>query len=277
MGDVMTLPVKDATGATKDLETGAGDGIGTPFRSPVSAAVGKVTDTPATDDTGDFSVIALIKRVMQNWTTLLARIPGLGQAVSGSSLPVVLPAAQITSLAAPVLGAGANAIGSVAVSNFPGTQAVSGTVELGATALAALETITVASVTAPLAAGTNLIGKAGIDQTTPGTTNRVALQDYGDGDYETVAASQTDQVLGVTGATGDFLSGLLIVPATTAAGAVSVKDGTGSAISLFAGGGTTALTTLIPFFVPLGMKSSAGAWKVTTGASVSVIAVGNFT
>ena len=40
------------------------------------------------------------------------------------------------------------------------------------------------------------------------------------GDYETVAASQTDQVLGSTGATGDYFSGILIVPGTTAAGAV---------------------------------------------------------
>lgn len=121
----MTLAVKDAAGATKDLETGAGDGGITPFRSPVSAAVGKIDDVVATTDTGDFSVIAFIKRALQNWTTLLTRIPGLGQAVPGSSLPVVLPADQITSLAAPVLGAGANAIGSVSVSNFPATQPVS--------------------------------------------------------------------------------------------------------------------------------------------------------
>lgn len=96
-------------------------------------------------------------------------------------------------------------------------------------------------------------------------------------EYETVAASQTDQVLGATGATGDYLAGVLIVPGTTAAGAVSIKDGAGSAISIFAGGGTTALTTLIPFFVPLGIKSAAGAWKLTSGANVTALGVGNFT
>lgn len=103
------------------------------------------------------------------------------------------------------------------------------------------------------------------------------LTNFGAGEYETVAASQSDQALGATGATGDYLSGLLIVPAATNAGAVSIKDGNGSSITVFAGGGTTALTTLIPFFVPLGIKSAAGAWKVTTGSSVSVVAVGNFT
>jgi hypothetical protein len=96
------------------------------------------------------------------------------------------------------------------------------------------------------------------------------------GSYETVAASQTAQVLGTTGAIGDYLNGLLIIPATTAAGAVSILDGSTS-IQVFAGGGTTALTTLIPWFVPLGAKSTTGPWKVTTGANVSVIAVGSFT
>ena len=85
--------------------------------------------------------------------------------------------------------------------------------------------------------------------------------------YETVAASQADQVLGSSGAKADYLAGVLIVPATTAAGAVSIKDGSGSSITIFAGGATTALTTLIPFFVPLGAGSASGPWKVTTGSA----------
>lgn len=94
--------------------------------------------------------------------------------------------------------------------------------------------------------------------------------------YETVAASQTDQALGATGASGDSLDGLLIVPATTSPGAVSIKDGSGSAITVFTGG-TGAVSNLVPFLVPLGIKSTGGAWKVTTGANVSVIAAGRFT
>lgn len=95
------------------------------------------------------------------------------------------------------------------------------------------------------------------------------------GGYETVAASQTDQVMGTTGAAGDILAGVLIVPATTGAGTVSIKDGGGSAITIFTGGGT--LVDLKPFFVPIGAKSAAGAWKVTTGANVSAVSVGVFT
>jgi len=108
------------------------------------------------------------------------------------------------------------------------------------------------------------------------STLRVALADISSGDYETVAASQADQSLGASGATGDYLSGVLIVPATLSPGAVSIKDGSGSAITIFAGG-TDSVLTLHPFFVPLGIISTGGAWKITTGASVSAIGVGNFT
>lgn len=104
----------------------------------------------------------------------------------------------------------------------------------------------------------------------------VQITNITEGEYETVAASQTDQSLGATGAAGDYLAGLLIIPAVVACGAVSIKDGGGSSITLFVGGGTTALPACIPFFVPLGAKSATGGWKVTTGASVSVFAVGNF-
>jgi hypothetical protein len=97
------------------------------------------------------------------------------------------------------------------------------------------------------------------------------------GEYETVAASQTDQALGAAGATGDYLEAVLIVPGTTAAGAVSIKDGSGSSISIFAGGGTTALADLAPIYVPLAIISTSGAWKITTGSNVTAIGIGNFT
>lgn len=93
--------------------------------------------------------------------------------------------------------------------------------------------------------------------------------------YETVAASQTDQVLGVNGAAGNILARLLIVPATTSPGAVSIKDGGGSSITVFTGG-ATSVADLTPIPIELNAISTAGAWKVTTGANVSVIAVGTF-
>jgi hypothetical protein len=41
------------------------------------ANIGQTSNSAATTDTGTFSVIALIKRSLQNWTTLLAKIPAL--------------------------------------------------------------------------------------------------------------------------------------------------------------------------------------------------------
>lgn len=95
------------------------------------------------------------------------------------------------------------------------------------------------------------------------------------GGYETVAASQTAQVLGNTGAAGDWLERLIITPANTSPGAVAVLDG-GTSITLFAGG-ATSVADLAPIVVPFGMASASGPWKITTGADVSVIAVGKFT
>jgi len=100
------------------------------------------------------------------------------------------------------------------------------------------------------------------------------LQVFGPGEYETVAASQTDQVLGSTGAAGDYLDKLVITVSTAASAAVSIKDGTGAAIPIIPnspGGGVGV------YVVPLGIKSADAGWKVTTGAGSTVVAVGLFT
>lgn len=92
--------------------------------------------------------------------------------------------------------------------------------------------------------------------------------------YETVAASATAQVLGATGATGDYIQRLIIIPATTAPGVVTLLDNATS-IPIWVGG--TVGADLKPFTIEIGMKSASGAWKVTTGANVSAIGVGRFT
>lgn len=103
----------------------------------------------------------------------------------------------------------------------------------------------------------------------------MTLRKAEDFEYETVAASQTAQVLGATGQADDWLEGLLVIPAIVACGLVTVLDGATS-IPVFVGGGTTALVDAKPFWIPIKAKCVT-AWKVTTGASVSVIGVGNFT
>ena len=95
-------------------------------------------------------------------------------------------------------------------------------------------------------------------------------------DWETIAASQTDQVMGATGAAGDILSTIVVIPATTSPGNVSIKDGSGSLIPVFVGG-ADSLSNNASFTIPLNIASKTGAWKVTTGGNVSVIATGSFT
>ena len=60
----------------------------------LDADVGAQNDAAATTDTGTFSIIAFIKRAMQNWTTLLGRVPAQGQAAMAASLPVAIASNQ---------------------------------------------------------------------------------------------------------------------------------------------------------------------------------------
>lgn len=129
-------------------------------------------------------------------------------------------------------------------------------------------------------AGTTAFAAAVVLSNTDGTAltpaaSATATADAFGTEYETVAASQTDQMCGTTGAAGDLLAGVLVIPATTSPGAVSIEDGNTN-IPVFTGG-ASSVTGLVPFFIPLGIKSLAGGWEITTGANVSVIAVGNFT
>ena len=90
----------------------------------------------------------------------------------------------------------------------------------------------------------------------------------------TVTVEQLQQYVG-TQETGDFINGVLVVPATTSPGNVLLLDNATS-ITVFAGG-ASSVSNLVPFFINLGMVSVSGAWKVTTGANVSCIGIGNFT
>lgn len=79
---------------------------------PLMTSIGAQADAAATTDTGSFSTLAFIKRGLQNWTTLLARIPtSLGQKDMAGSLAVTVASDQS---ALPVSG-----------TFFQGTQPVS--------------------------------------------------------------------------------------------------------------------------------------------------------
>jgi hypothetical protein len=94
--------------------------------------------------------------------------------------------------------------------------------------------------------------------------------------YQHVAASVTVTLQTLTGAIGDYLSHCVIYPSTTAAGSVTVFDNANApatnVIEFVAG----TLSNLAPITLPVGAVSTAGAWKVTTGANETVVCYGKF-
>lgn len=94
--------------------------------------------------------------------------------------------------------------------------------------------------------------------------------------YEHVAASQTAQVLGATGANGDYLHRLICTVTTSATGNVVIVDGSGTGILTHTVLPALAGTGVNVYNIEVNAVSADGAWKVTTGAGVEVMAVGIF-
>lgn len=93
--------------------------------------------------------------------------------------------------------------------------------------------------------------------------------------YETVAASQTDQILGGTGAVGDYLERLICTVSAAATSTVEIQDGDGAAIPLLA-----ANTPIGVYPVEIRARcrnATLPGWKITTGAGVTAIGIGQFT
>jgi hypothetical protein len=88
--------------------------------------------------------------------------------------------------------------------------------------------------------------------------------------YETVAASQTAQVLGGTGKIGDYLHRVIVVVNTAATSTVTILD---NATTVFTMPATTPVGV---YSLEVNAISASGSWRVTTGAGVTVAAVGIF-
>jgi hypothetical protein len=90
--------------------------------------------------------------------------------------------------------------------------------------------------------------------------------------YEHVAASQTAQVLGGTGAVGDYLHRIVCTVSTAATSSVILIDGSTSHTVLpnAVGGGIGV------YNIEFNAASKNGAWKITTAAGVEVVAMGIF-
>jgi hypothetical protein len=114
----------------------------------------------------------------------------------------------------------------------------------------------------------------GADGTPAAAGNPVPVVARAPGEYETVAASQAGQVLGATGAIGDYVEGLLCVVATAATSQVQIKDGAGTAITVLPNGVGPGVGS---YYIPLGLRATGAGWTVITAAGVSVVATGDFT
>lgn len=283
-----TINVLDAAGTTQALEKPNTNGRATAANSrPVTlanedlAAINAVTTAinsaafyPATQPVSGTVTVSGVATAANQATAngLLADI----EAAIGGTLNVTGPLTdtQLRASAVPVSGTFWPTTQPVSIAS---TVAVSGPLT-DAQLRASAVPVSAASLPLPTGAAT-------AELQTTGNTALAAIRSAVEGvqtvavagaEYETVSASQTDQALGATGATGDRIDGLTVIPATTSPGAVSIKDGSNTAITVFTGG-ASSVGSLVPFFVPLGLTSTSGAWQITTGANVSVIASGNFT
>lgn len=204
-------------------------------------------------------------------TTIDGRVDGLETLITSTNtkLDTAITALQIIDNM--VLSAGTNNIGDVDVLTVPADP-------MGANADAASAT---GSISAKLRGIATALGVTAFDlgQGTGGSrTLRVAIDtaQLDGAEYEFVDESATTQTLGATGATGDYLRELLCSPQNTSPGIVEIKDGSGTARRMFYGG-ASSVSNLVPFTISIGANSTSGAWQVTTGADITVMAFGNFT
>lgn len=202
--------------------------------------------------------------------------PGSSWPVTGAFFPATQPvsgtfwqATQPVSIA-----------GSVAVTGtfFQATQPISAA-SLPLPALAATSTLQGAQGTGsqynPPAGGSGIIGfLSGLwMKANDGTPTIVSVRPS---KYEALLANTPTQTLGTTGAVGDQLEGLWVVPTATTIGAISVKDGS-NVIPVYAGG--TVGADLKGFFIPWlgGAATTSAGWQVSVGVGATPVAFGQFT
>jgi hypothetical protein len=190
------------------------------------------------------------------------KTPALGQALAAASIPVVLPAVQLTALtppttvgvnSLPALSTGSNAIGSITNTSF----GISGTLpaftntptfNIGTAPIIAVtgnfyqatQPVSLSTNTPTLQASSAIVGKVGIDQTTPGTTNKVSIGNDG-----TVAISGN---LPAFAATPTFNIGTApsLTFTNTSFTANAGSDLNTSALALESGGNLAGINTKLP-------------------------------
>lgn len=280
-------PLTDAELRDSAVPVSVSGGATSAKQDDIIGGVGATSDSPSTG-TNNGSVIALLKQLRALFN---GSVTALANGVSNPSLGFVGAFKMLwngtTWDRAPGTTNGAYSIVRDAAGNARGVNVDSSNrLQVIAGASDALLT-TIDADTGNIALGVGGVSDAAATQGSTGSvsaklrtvtsqlnTLNGLLTKPMDTDYETIAASQTDQMMGGTGAAGDHLAGVLIIPETTSPGEVSIEDGSTN-MRIFTGG-TDSVLSLVPFFVPLGINSVSGGWEITTGANVRAIAVGSF-
>lgn len=101
-------------------------------------------------------------------------------------------------------------------------------------------------------------------------------------DYQSVLASTTAKLKGQVGtaggSVGDYVRIITIIPAAASPGPVTLQDGNGTAITLFAGGATSlvGLNSWQVFLDLTAANTTTPGWTIVTGAAVSVLVSGEW-
>jgi hypothetical protein len=230
---------------------------------PTATLLADNTATPTTTSVGAFCLVY----DGANWDFLRGTAADGALVNLGTNNDVTVTSGAITETNSAAIAASVSVLDDWDETNRAAVNTIAGQVGVqGASgAVTALTQRVVLATDVALPTGSNTIG----------AVTNVPLTNIGAGDYEPVAASQTDQMCGGAGAVGDWLAGVLIIPTTTSPGAVSIEDG--STNTVIFDGGASSVSNLVPFYVPCGFTSVNGGWEITTGANVRAIAGGNFT
>lgn len=236
-----------AGSASADVLTVQGVASMTPLLSTLSGTNNITTVTTVTT----VAAVTAISNALPAGTNLMGKV-GLDQTTPGTTNAVALAQLGATTVSTGngVAGAGCLRV-SVASDNtaFTVNAAQSGTWNVGTVTTVT----TVAAVTAisnALPAGTNLLGKVGLDQTTPGTTNAVSLAQIGANTVSTgngTAGTGCQRVTIASDNTG------FAVTATTAGDVASAATDSGNPVKIG------------------GLAKTANPTAVTTGQRVNAL------
>ena len=127
----------------------------------------------------------------------------------------------------------------------------------------------------PLPPGTNVIGSAGIDQTTPGTTNRVVATPYAPtasfvkGSATATNTTSTSCVASAGGSLKNYITSVVVSNTGATTTVIQVQDGSGGTVLAYipcpAGGGAT-----VTFPVPIMGSAATAVYFASTGSSTTM-------